>query len=145
MKVAIVASRFNAFIVDKLVDGAVKTLRENGVRDDDITIALVPGAFELPAVARRLADAGAHDAIVCLGCVIRGDTTHYDYVAGHAAYGIGEVAMKAKMPVIFGVLTTENAEQAIERADKGVDAAKAALEMAALYGRLDGQDESKPA
>ena len=139
MKVAIVAARFNAFIVDKLVDGAVATLRENGVAESDISIAHVPGAFELPAVARRIADAGAHDAIVCLGCVIRGDTTHYDYVAGHAAYGIGKVALKAKMPVIFGVLTTENVEQAIERADKGVDAANAALEMAALYRTLDGK------
>jgi 6,7-dimethyl-8-ribityllumazine synthase len=138
MKVAIVAARFNAFIVDKLVDGAVATLRENGLGEGDITIARVPGAFEIPAVARRLVDGGGYDAIVCLGCVIRGDTTHYDYVAGHAAYGIGKVALKAKIPVIFGVLTTENTEQAIERGTKGVDAARAALEMVALYRSLDG-------
>jgi 6,7-dimethyl-8-ribityllumazine synthase len=145
VKVAIVAARFNAFIVDKLVDGAVATFRESGLGESDITIAHVPGAFEIPAVARRIADGGGYDAIVCLGCVIRGETTHYDYVAGHAAYGVGKVALKAKIPVIFGVLTTENSDQAIARGDKGVDAARAALEMVALYQKLDGQNESKTA
>jgi 6,7-dimethyl-8-ribityllumazine synthase len=145
VKVAIVAARFNAFIVDKLVDGAVATFRESGLGEGDITIAHVPGAFEIPAVARRIAEGGGYDAIVCLGCVIRGETTHYDYVAGHAAYGVGKVALKAKIPVIFGVLTTENSDQAIARGDKGVDAARAALEMVALYQKLDGQNESKTA
>ena len=143
MKVAIVASRFNAFIVDRLVDGAVDTLVRHGVGDGDITVVHVPGAFELPQTAKRLADAGEYGAVICLGCVIRGATTHYDYVAGHAAYGIAEVAMKAPVPVIFGVLTTENIEQAVERAgtkagNKGVDAALAALEMASVYTQLGG-------
>ncbi|HEX8952710.1 MAG TPA: 6,7-dimethyl-8-ribityllumazine synthase [Polyangia bacterium] len=141
MKVAIVASRFNSFIVDRLVDGAVDTLVRHGVADGDITVVHVPGAFELPQTARRLVDTGDWGAVICLGCVIRGATTHYDYVAGHAAYGIAEVAMKATVPVIFGVLTTENIEQAVERAgtkagNKGVDAALAALEMASIYTQL---------
>jgi 6,7-dimethyl-8-ribityllumazine synthase len=120
MKVAIAAARFNSFIVDRLVDGAVDTLVQHGV-----------------------ADGGAFGAVICLGCVIRGATTHYDYVAGHAAYGIAKVAMKSSVPVIFGVLTTENIEQAVERAgtkggNKGVDAALAALEMASVYAQLEG-------
>jgi 6,7-dimethyl-8-ribityllumazine synthase len=144
LKVAIVAARFNDFIVDRLVEGAVDALVRHGVADGDITIVHCPGAFEIPQVARRIVDVGGYDAVVCLGCVIRGATTHYDYVAGHAAYGIAEVAMSAKVPVIFGVLTTENIEQAIERAgtkagNKGSDAALAALEMASLYAQLDGQ------
>lgn len=138
LKVAIVAARFNAFIVDKLVEGAVETLKQHGVSDGNITVARCPGAFELPQVARWLVDGGGHHAVVCLGCVIRGETTHYDYVAGHAAYGIGKVALEAKIPVIFGVLTTENSDQAIDRGGKGADAALAALEMAALAARLGG-------
>jgi 6,7-dimethyl-8-ribityllumazine synthase len=143
MKVAIVASRFNSFIVDRLVDGAVDTLVRHGVADGDITVVHVPGAFELPQLAKRLADSGEHGAVICLGCVIRGATTHYDYVAGHAAYGIADVAMKSSVPVIFGVLTTENIEQAVERAgtkagNKGVDAAQAALEMVSVYAQLGG-------
>src|SRR5260221_12826432 len=114
LKVAIIAARFNELIVDRLVEGAVGTLLRHGVADGDITIVHCPGAFEIPQVARRIVDVGGYDAVVCLGCVIRGATTHYDYVAGHAAYGIAEVAMSAKVPVIFGVLTTENIEQAIE-------------------------------
>ena len=141
LKVALVAARFNSFIVDRLVEGAVDALTRHGVADDDITVVHCPGAFEIPQVARRLCDGGGFDAVVCLGCVIRGATTHYDYVAGHAAYGIAEVAMAAKVPVIFGVLTTENIEQAVERAgtkagNKGWDAAMAALEMASLYSQL---------
>jgi 6,7-dimethyl-8-ribityllumazine synthase len=148
LKVAIVAARFNSFIVDKLVEGAVDTLLRHGGSDGDITVIRCPGAFEIPQVARRVADGGGYDAVVCLGCVIRGATTHYDYVAGHAAYGIAEVAMSAKIPVIFGVLTTENIEQAVERAgtkagNKGIDAAMAALEMASLYRELDGQAGGK--
>jgi 6,7-dimethyl-8-ribityllumazine synthase len=144
LKVAIVAARFNHFIVDRLVEGAVDALVRHGVADGDITIVHCPGAFEIPQLAKRLVETAAYDAIVCLGCVIRGATTHYDYVAGHAAYGIAEVAMSAKIPVIFGVLTTENIEQAVERAgtkagNKGIDAALAALEMASLYQQLEGQ------
>jgi 6,7-dimethyl-8-ribityllumazine synthase len=144
LKVAIVAARFNHFIVDRLVEGAVDALVRHGVADGDITVVHCPGAFEIPQLAKRLVETAAYDAVVCLGCVIRGATTHYDYVAGHAAYGIAEVAMSAKIPVIFGVLTTENIEQAVERAgtkagNKGIDAALAALEMASLYQQLDGQ------
>ena len=144
LKVAIVAARFNHFIVDRLVEGAVDALVRHGVADGDITVVHCPGAFEIPQLAKRLVETAAYDAIVCLGCVIRGATTHYDYVAGHAAYGIAEVAMSAKIPVIFGVLTTENIEQAVERAgtkagNKGIDAALAALEMASLYQQLEGQ------
>lgn len=139
MKVAIVAARFNAFIVEPLVDHARATLREHGVADGDVFVAEVPGAFEIPAVARRLADSGAWDAIICVGCVIRGATSHYDFVAGHAAYGVGEVAMKAKVPVIFGVLTVENVEQAIERVGHGADFARAAIDMATLYRQLEAR------
>ncbi len=139
MKVAIVAARFNAFIVDPLLDKARATLREQGVGDADVFVAHVPGAFEIPAVAQRLADSGAWDAIICVGCVIRGATSHYDFVAGHAAYGVGEVAMKARCPVIFGVLTVENVEQAIERVGHGADYARAAVEMAALYRQLEAR------
>jgi len=147
-KFAIIAARFNHFIVDKLVEGAVDALTRHGAADGDITVVHCPGAFEIPQVARRLVDVGGYDAVICLGCVIRGATTHYDYVAGHAAYGIAEVAMSAKIPVIFGVLTTENIEQAVERAgtkagNKGIDAAMAALEMASLYTQLDGQAGGK--
>ncbi len=145
LKVAVVAARFNAFIVDRLVEGAVDALTRHGVADGDIAVVHCPGAFEIPQVAKRLAESGEWGAVVCLGCVIRGATTHYDYVAGHAAYGIAEVAMSAKVPVIFGVLTTENVEQAIERAgtkagNKGFDAALAALEMTSLYAQLDGKN-----
>ena len=140
-KFAIIAARFNHFIVDKLVEGAVDALTRHGAADGDITVVHCPGAFEIPQVARRLVDVGGYDAVICLGCVIRGATTHYDYVAGHAAYGIADVAMKASVPVIFGVLTTENIEQAIERAgtkagNKGIDAAMAALEMVSVYSQI---------
>ena len=139
MKVAIVAARFNAFIVDPLLEKTLAALREGGVDERDTFVAHVPGAFEIPATARRLADSGRWDAVVCLGCVIRGATSHYDFVAGHAAYGVGEVAMTAKVPVIFGVLTVENVEQAIERVGHGASFARSALEMATLYRQLDAQ------
>jgi 6,7-dimethyl-8-ribityllumazine synthase len=139
VKVAIVAARFNAFIVDPLLDKAMATLRESGVGADDIFVAHVPGAFEIPAVARRLADSGAWDAIICVGCVIRGATSHYELVSGHAAYGVGKVAMKSKVPVIFGVLTVENVEQALERIGHGASFAQAALDMATLYKQLEAQ------
>ena len=140
-KFAIVVSRFNAFITEKLVEGALDALKRHGVNDGDITVVWVPGAFELPVVTKRLAEAKKHDAVIALGCVIRGATAHFDYVAGEAAKGIGQAAMSTGVPVVFGVLTTDSIEQAIERAgtkagNKGVDAAMAAIEMADLLGKL---------
>ncbi|HZS38513.1 MAG TPA: 6,7-dimethyl-8-ribityllumazine synthase [Polyangia bacterium] len=141
LKVAIVAARFNAFIVDRLVDGAIDTLERSGASGDDVTVVRCPGAFEIPQVARRVVEAGGFDAVICLGCVIRGATPHFDYVAGEAAKGIGQLGMSAKIPVVFGVLTTETIEQAVERAgtkagNKGADAALAAIEMASLFAQL---------
>jgi 6,7-dimethyl-8-ribityllumazine synthase len=141
LKVAIVASRFNAFIVEKLVEGAHDAVVRTGGASDDVTVVRCPGAFEIPQVARRLVETGGYDAIVCLGCVIRGATPHFDYVAGEAAKGIGQLAATSRIPVIFGVLTTETIEQAIERAgtkagNKGFDAAMAAIEMASLFTQL---------
>lgn len=138
LKVALVAGRFNDFIVERLVDGAVDGLRRHGVAPGDITLYRCPGAFEIPQVARRVVERGGVDAVICLGCVIRGATPHFDYVAGESAKGIGQLAMGSKIPVIFGVLTTESIEQAVERAgtkggNKGFDAAMAAIEMAGLY------------
>jgi len=137
----IAASRFNEFIVQKLVDGALDALRRHGVADDAVTIAWVPGAFEIPIVARKMAESGKYDAVLAIGCVIRGGTPHFEYIAAEAAKGIGQVALSAGVPVIFGVLTTENIEQAIERAgtkagNKGSDAAMAAIEMVSLMEQL---------
>ncbi len=134
---AIVASRFNHFIVDSLVSGAVEAFTRAGSRDEDITIYRAPGAFELPQVLRRVLARGGHDAVVCLGAVIRGSTPHFDYVAGAAAQGIARLAETASVPVTFGVITTETIEQAIERAgtkagNKGFEAAMAAIEMVSL-------------
>ncbi len=145
MKFGIVAGRFNAFIVDHLVTGAVDALTRAGAQAADITVYRCPGAFEIPQVARRVAATGV-DAVVCVGCVIRGATPHFDYVAGEAARGIGELARTLDVPITFGVLTTLSIEQAIERAgtkagNKGADAALAALEMVALFraiGRRKG-------
>ena len=141
LKIGIVASRFNAFIVDKLLEGALDAIARTGGSTDDVTVVHVPGAFEIPQAAKRLTERGEHNAVICLGCVIRGATPHFDYVAGEAAKGVGQVAMQAKMPVIFGILTTDTIEQAIERAgtkagNKGFDAALAAIEMAHLFGQL---------
>jgi 6,7-dimethyl-8-ribityllumazine synthase len=141
LKVAIVASRFNAFIVERLVDGALDAIVRSGGSAEDVTVVHCPGAFEVPQVARRLIEHGGWDAVVCLGCVIRGATPHFDYVAGEAAKGVGQLAMHAKIPVVFGILTTENLEQAIERAgskqgNKGFDAAMAAIEMVSLYAQI---------
>ncbi len=140
-KFAIIAARYNHFIVDKLVEGAIDALTRHGAADGDITVVHCPGAFEIPQVARRLVEAGGHDAVVCLGCVIRGATPHFDYVAGEAAKGIGQVAMQARVPVVFGVLTTDTIEQAIERAgtkagNKGFDAAMTAIEMASIFQQV---------
>ena len=141
LRIAVLASRFNETITKSLVDGALSGLRRHGLDDASITVAWVPGAFELPMTARRLADSGEFDAIVCLGAVIRGATSHYDYVCSQAAAGIARVSLDTGVPVIFGVLTTENIEQAIERSgtkagNKGFDSAVAAIEMADLLRQL---------
>lgn len=141
LRVGIVVSRFNEVITEKLLQGALGALRSHDVADEAITVAWVPGAFELPLVATRLAMSGKFDAVITLGCVIRGATTHYDYVCSEAAKGIAKASEKSGVPVIFGVLTTENLEQAFERAgskagNKGAEAALAAIETAALLKRL---------
>ena len=138
---AIVASRFNEFIVSKLISGAEDTFVRHGVDTDDITLVWVPGAFELPLAAMKLAQSGKYSAIVCLGAVIRGSTSHYELVCSEAAKGIAQVGLKTGMPVTFGVVTTENIEQAIERAgtkagNKGADAALTALELTNLMPQL---------
>ena len=137
VKIAIVAARFNEFIVSKLVSGCVDGLVRHNVDDDDITLAWVPGAFEIPLMASKLAKSGKYDAVICLGAVIRGSTTHYDYVCNEVSKGVAQVGLKYKMPVLFGVVTTENIEQAIERAgtkagNKGYDCALSAIEMVNL-------------
>ena len=137
-KFAIIASRFNAFITDKLIDGAVDALIRSGTADKDIDIVKVPGAFEIPLVAQKLASKQKHDAVICLGAVIRGSTPHFDYVSAEVAKGVAVVGMESEVPVIFGVLTTDTIEQAIERAgskagNKGWSAAIAAVEMANLF------------
>ncbi len=141
LKFAIVVSRFNEFITGKLLSGAIDCLKRNGANDDDITVAWVPGAFEIPAVASRLTVSDKYDAVICLGAIIRGSTPHFDYVSAEATKGIGHLSMKAETPVIFGVLTTDSIEQAIERAgtksgNKGFDAAFSAIEMANLYKQI---------
>jgi len=138
---AIVVARFNGFIVEQLLAGALDTLRRQGVDEEQITVVRVPGGWEMPYAAQRLAAAGRYEAIITLGCVIRGGTPHFDYVAGECAKGIGQVASRGEIPVIFGVLTTETIEQAVERAgtkagNKGADAAQSALEMVSLARRL---------
>jgi len=142
--IAIIASEFNHFIVQQLVDGALDALNRNGVSDSDITLAWVPGAFELPLIADVLAASGHHDAVIALGAVVRGGTPHFDYVAGECSRGLAQVGLKHEVPVIFGVLTTDNVDQALERAgsgagNKGFDAAVSALQMVALLDRIRGQ------
>lgn len=137
VRVAVVAARFNAHIVDELLSGCVNRLQEAGVDDSRITVQRVPGAFELPVAAKLLAATKRFQAIVCLGCVIRGDTPHFDYVAGEAARGIMQVAISESIPVIFGVLTTNTEQQALDRAGgahshAGINSADAAIEMIAL-------------
>jgi 6,7-dimethyl-8-ribityllumazine synthase len=143
LKVAIVAGRFNAFVVDRLVEGAVDALRRSGANEDDITVYRAPGSFEIPYVARLVVEKGGIDALVCLGAVIRGGTPHFEYVADAVAKGVAELARGSKIPVTFGVLTTDTVEQAIERAgtkagNKGFDAAMAAIEMVSLARKIKG-------
>lgn len=142
LKFALVASRYNDFIVDKLLKGAVEALRRHGASDQQIDIVRVPGAFEMPLIVRKLATSRRYDAIVALGAVIRGDTPHFEYVAGECASGIARIASETGVPVGFGVLTVETVEQANDRAggkagNKGAEAADAALELANLLRRLD--------
>ena len=140
---AILAARFNEFIVNQLVAGATDTLHRHGVPDDRIDLVRVPGSFEIPVVAQKLGQSGKYAAVICLGCVIRGDTDHYDHVAGAAASGIATAGLNSGVPVIFGVLTCETMEQAINRAggkagNKGAEAALTAIEMVNLMKKLPG-------
>ena len=142
MRMALVVSRFNSFITEKLLEGALDSLSRHGARDADQTVVYVPGAFEIPAVARKLALSGRFDAVITLGAVIRGGTDHYQFVAGEASKGVGQAAFDSPVPIIFGVLTVDTIEQAIERAgtkmgNKGCDAAVAAIEMVNLGRALD--------
>ena len=138
LRIAIVLSRFNAVIGDRLLDGAVEKLKSQGVDDEAIAVFRVPGAFEIPQVVRALIEKGAHDAVMCLGAVVRGETPHFDFVAGEAARGIADASGAGPVPAVFGVLTTDTLEQAMERSggkagNKGAEAAAAAIEMANLH------------
>ncbi|MBD5088444.1 MAG: 6,7-dimethyl-8-ribityllumazine synthase [Lachnospiraceae bacterium] len=141
MKVGIVAARFNEFIVSKLLSGAVDGLVRHGVEEENITAAWVPGAFEIPVMAKKMAESGKFDAVICVGTVIRGATSHYDYVCNEVSKGIAQVGMNTGIPVLFGIVTTENIEQAIERAgtkagNKGYDCALSAIEMVNLVSQF---------
>ncbi|HHL40808.1 MAG TPA: 6,7-dimethyl-8-ribityllumazine synthase [Deltaproteobacteria bacterium] len=138
LKTAIVVSRFNEFLGERLVEGAVDTLLRSGAADEDIEIVKVPGAFEMPLATQRLAKSGRYDCVICLGVIVRGATPHFDYVAGEAARGIARTSLESGVPVAFGVVTADSLEQAIERSgtksgNKGRDAALAAVEMANLF------------
>lgn len=141
MKVGIVASRFNEFITSKLLSGAVDGLVRHGVKEEDITTAWVPGAFEIPLIAGKMAKSGKYDAVICVGAVIRGATSHYDYVCNEVSKGIAQVSLQSDIPVLFGVVTTDTIEQAIERAgtkagNKGYDCALSAVEMVNLIRQI---------
>ncbi len=141
-KIGIVCARFNEFITNKLLGGAIDGLVRHGIEEENIDVAWVPGAFELPLIAQKMADSGKYDAVIALGSVIRGSTSHYDLVCNEAAKGIAQVGLSAKIPVMFGVITTENIEQAIERAgskvgNKGYDCALSAIEMINLIKEID--------
>ncbi|WP_455714308.1 6,7-dimethyl-8-ribityllumazine synthase [Anaerosporobacter sp.] len=143
VRIGIVAARFNEFITSKLLGGALDGLKRHEVSEDNIDIAWVPGAFEIPLIASKMAKSGKYDAIICLGAVIRGSTTHYDYVCSEVSKGIAQVSLNSDIPVMFGVLTTENIEQAIERAgtkagNKGFDCAVGAIEMVNLIRDMQG-------
>ena len=141
MKIAIVVARFNDFITSKLLSGCIDCLIRHEAADEDLTVAWVPGAFEIPMAAKKLAESGKYDAVICLGAVIRGATPHFDYVCAEASKGIAQVSMQTGVPVAFGVLTTENIQQAVERAgtkagNKGVDCAMTAMEMVNLFKEM---------
>ena len=142
IKIGIVASRFNEFITSKLIGGALDGLKRHDVNDDDIELAWVPGAFEIPLIASKMAKSGNYDAVICLGAVIRGSTSHYDYVCNEVSKGIAAVSLETGVPVMFGVLTTDNIEEAIERAgtkagNKGYDCALSAIEMVNLIRNMN--------
>lgn len=142
IKIGIVAARFNEFITTKLLSGAMDGLLRHDVNEDDVHVAWVPGAFEIPLIASKMAKSGKYDAVICLGAVIRGSTSHYDYVCNELSKGIAAVSLGSGVPVLFGVLTTENIEQAIERAgtkagNKGYDCAESAIEMVSLIRKMD--------
>lgn len=141
MKIAIVVARFNEFITSKLLSGCIDCLIRHEAADEDLTVAWVPGAFEIPMAAKKLAESGKYDAVICLGAVIRGATPHFDYVCAEASKGIAQVSTQTGVPVAFGVLTTENIQQAVERAgtkagNKGVDCAMTAMEMVNLFKEM---------
>lgn len=142
IKIGIVAARFNEFITSKLLSGAIDGLERHNVAKNDIDVAWVPGAFEIPLIAKKLAESGKYDAVICLGAVIRGATSHYDYVCNEVSKGVASVSLSAGIPVMFGVVTTENIEQAIERAgtkagNKGYDCALGAIEMVNLIREIE--------
>lgn len=141
LKFGIVASRFNEFITSKLVDGAMDALKRHGANMAKVDVAWVPGAFEIPQVCQKMAKSNKYDAVICLGCVIKGDTPHFDYIAAEVSKGVAAVGLQSGIPVIFGVLTTDSIEQAVERAgtkagNKGFEAASSAIEMADLFKNL---------
>ena len=140
-KFGVVVSRFNEFVTARLLGGAQDCLARHGVADDDIDVVWVPGSFEIPVTALRMAGSGRYDAVVCLGAVIRGQTPHFDYIAAQVSKGVAQIGVSTGVPTIFGVLTTDTIEQAVERAgskagNKGADAAASAIEMANLFGKL---------
>ncbi|MBU0570864.1 MAG: 6,7-dimethyl-8-ribityllumazine synthase [Candidatus Omnitrophica bacterium] len=140
-KFGIVVSRFNEFISARLLDGAIDTLNQHGVKDADISVVWVPGSFEIPMTAKRMTASGKYDAVICLGAIIRGETSHFDLIASEVAKGVAQVGMKSDIPCVFGVVTTDNLEQALDRAgsksgNKGRDAAKTAIEMSNLYAEI---------
>ncbi len=144
LRFAIVCSRYNHFVTEKLLNGALDALIRSGASDDDITIALVPGSFELPLAAKKMAESSDYDAVICLSAIIRGATPHFDYVAAEAAKGIAQTCLQTGVPVIFGIVTADTLEQAIERAgtkmgNRGFDAARSAIEMANLLKQLSGK------
>lgn len=144
LKFAIVVSRFNSLVTQRLLDGALDALRRHEADENAITIAWTPGSFELPLVAQKFAKSGKYDAVICLGCIIRGDTPHFEYVASETAKGIAQVMLDTGVPVVFGVVTADNLEQALERAgakagNRGFDAAMTAMEMANLLKKIEAE------
>lgn len=145
IKIGIVVARFNEFITSKLLGGALDGLRRHDVQEKDVSVAWVPGAFEIPLIASKMAKSGKYDGVICLGAVIRGSTSHYDYVCNEVSKGIAAISLESGIPVMFGVLTTENIEQAIERAgskarNKGYDCAVGAIEMVNLIREMEGEE-----
>ncbi|MCX7642769.1 MAG: 6,7-dimethyl-8-ribityllumazine synthase [Armatimonadetes bacterium] len=144
LKFAIVVSRFNSLVTQRLLDGALDALRRHEVDENSITIAWTPGSFEIPLVAQKFAKSGKYDAVICLGCIIRGDTPHFEYVASETSKGIAQVMLDTEVPVVFGVVTADNLEQALERAgakagNRGFDAAMTAMEMANLLRKIESE------